>query len=65
MDNATAIDQLQLLKQRMAQRAVQMITNLYMMGFGIEAYVPYTITPDQYQAITGQPYAVSTTSQTV
>ena len=65
MDNATAMDQLQALKQRMAQRAVQMVTNLYLMGFDIKAYVPYTITPDQYQAITGQPYAGSATSQAV
>lgn len=54
---------LELQKKRQQQAYVD-VKNIYRLGFPIEQYVPNTITADQYQAITGQPYAGSTASST-
>lgn len=53
------------LQKKRQQQAYVDVKNIYRLGFPIEQYVPNTITADQYQAITGQPYAGSTTSQAI
>lgn len=54
---------LELQKKRQQQAYVD-VKNIYRLGFSIEQYVPNTITADQYQAITGQPYGGATSSLT-
>lgn len=54
---------LELQKKRQQQAYVD-VKNIYRLGFSIDQYVPNTITADQYQAITGQPYGGSTASST-
>lgn len=52
------------LQKKRQQQAYVDVKNIYRLGFPIEQYVPNTITADQYQAITGRPYGVSTASST-
>lgn len=50
------------LQKKRQQQAYVDVKNIYRLGFPVEQYVPNTITADQYQAITGQPYGESTAS---
>lgn len=52
------------LQKKRQQQAYVDVKNIYRLGFPIEQYVPNTITADQYQAITGQPYGGSKASST-
>lgn len=52
------------LQKKRQQQAFVDVKNIYRLGFPIEQYVPNTITADQYQAITGQPYGGATSSLT-
>lgn len=52
------------LQKKRQQQALVDVKNIYRLGFPIEQYVPSTITADQYQAITGQPYGGSAASST-
>ena len=54
---------LELQKKRQQQAYVD-VKNIYRLGFPIEQYVPNTMTADQYQAMTGQPYGGATSSLT-
>lgn len=52
------------LQKKRQQQAYVDVKNIYRLGFPVEQYVPNTITADQYQAITGQPYGGSAASST-
>ena len=52
------------LQKKRQQQAYVDVKNIYRLGFPVDQYVPNTITADQYQAITGQPYGGSTASST-
>lgn len=65
MLNQSILDRLKQLQKQRQEQSFLNLQSLYNLGFPVEQYVPNTITADQYQAITGQPYGGSTTSQAV